>query len=74
MGRSINENIKNRFGDRISVSYPNRQLDPNEQKIQNENLVKAFSQVLAGVLKRELTQDDLLGLEDLSARKRRRKN
>jgi hypothetical protein len=74
MGRSISENFKNRFGDRISVSYPNRQLDPGEQKIQNENLLKAFSQVLAGILKREPTQDELLGIEGLPIHKQRRKN
>lgn len=74
MGRSVKENFEKRFGDRITVSYPNRPPDPLEQKIQNENLLKAFSQVLAGILKREPTQDELLGLDDLSTRKRRKKN
>lgn len=73
MKQKTDTNFHKRFEDRISAIYADRPLQPTEQKAQNESLCGAIAEVMAGILRRELTQEELLGLEDISARKRRRK-
>ncbi|MBL8013165.1 MAG: hypothetical protein JNN05_04895, partial [Candidatus Omnitrophica bacterium] len=58
---------------RTSVTYQQKPLEPAEQKIRDGRLVKAYTQVLAGILKREPTQEELLGLVDISFITRRKK-
>lgn len=73
MGQTRDKNFHKRFGNRIGVSFAERPLSPTERKAQNETLCKAITEVMAGILKREPTQEELLGLEDISAHKRRRR-
>lgn len=73
MRQRIDKNFQKRFGNQLSAVFANKPLPPTEQKIQNENLAKAITQAMAGILKRELTQEELIGLEDISIHKRRRK-
>ncbi len=73
MRQRMDKNFQKRFEDRISVVFPERLLAPTEQRARNDSLVKAITEVMAGILKREPTQEELLGLEDISTHKRRRK-
>ncbi len=73
MSQRILKNFQKRFGDRISVTYQKKSLEPAEQKFRDGRLVKAYTQVLAGILKREPTQEELLGLVDISISISRRK-
>jgi len=67
-------NFQDRFGDRFSVVYPDRPLSPAEQKSRNKSLCRAITEVMAGILKREPMQEELLGLEDISTQRRKRKS
>ncbi len=73
MERKTETNFHKRFGGRISVTFSDRPLYPAGQKVQNDALCKAITEVMAGILKREPTQEELLGLEDISAHKLRRR-
>ena len=73
MGERILKNFKKRFEGRITVTYQQKPLEPAEQKFRDERLVKAYTQVLTGILKREPTQEELLGLVDISVSILRRK-
>lgn len=73
MGRKTEKNFNRRFEGRISVTFPERPLQPAESKAQNEALCRAITEVMAGILKREPTQEELLGLEDISTQRRKRK-
>ncbi len=73
MGKPLVSQFEKRFDDRISVVYANDTRNLAEQDAQEEVLAKAIAQVMAGILKREPTQDELLGLVDISAEKVRRK-
>lgn len=72
MGKPLVSQFQKRFGDRISVVYAERPRNLAEQKMQSEELAKAVTQVMAGILRREPTQEELLGLVDLSEAERRR--
>ncbi|MBI5888875.1 MAG: hypothetical protein HZB82_09235 [Deltaproteobacteria bacterium] len=73
MRQRIDKNFQKRFGGRITVSFADRPLPPTERKAQNETLCSAIAEVMAGILKREPTDAELLGVEDISAKKHRRK-
>ncbi|MBU4376900.1 MAG: hypothetical protein KKD29_05410 [Candidatus Omnitrophica bacterium] len=74
MAQKMDNNFKKRFGDRISVSYLVKSFTPAERETQNTKLYKAIRQVMVGILKREPTQEELLGLKDISEHNPRRKN
>jgi len=59
-----------RFGDRIQINYLDKPLRGTERHNQNQKIVKAYSDLLAGILKREPTPDELSGLKQLSAKKK----
>ena len=65
MGQRITNNFKKRFGDRVRIIYREKPLKSNEQKLQNEILAKAVTQVLTGILKREPTIEELLGIKEI---------
>lgn len=62
MGQRVTKNFERRFADKISVYFPEKVPEPVEQEIRNTKLVKAFTDVLSGILKREPTQEELLGI------------
>jgi len=65
MGQRIRNNFNKRFGGRIRVVYAQK-LSVEEKQLQNEKLCKAMIQVLSGILGREPTQREVLGLDDIS--------
>lgn len=73
MERKTETNFQKRFGERISVLFSDRSLQPAGSKAQNEALCRAITEVMAGILKREPTQEEILGLEDISTKRRKRK-
>ena len=68
MGRSVSDNFKKRFGDpeRIKVQYSKDKVSTSEGSYRNEQLSKAFVDVLRGVLGREPTHDEIIGKVDIS--------
>ena len=62
MGQRIMKNFHKRFGDRIKTTYQDHPLNPADQKIQNARILAAFTLVLSAILKREPTQEELLGV------------
>lgn len=72
MGDKTGKNFHKRFGERISVTFSERPPMPTEQKARSEALSRAITEVMAGVLKREPTEEEVLGLKDISILKRRR--
>ena len=73
MGKPLVSQFQKRFGDRITAVYADKPRTAVEQQEQGETLAKAVTQVIAGILKREPTQEELLGLVDLSEAHSRRK-
>jgi hypothetical protein len=73
MGKPLVSQFQKRFGDRITAVYADKPRTAVEQQEQGETLAKAVTQVIAGILKREPTQEELLGLVDLSESSSRRK-
>ena len=72
MGRSLADNFRKRFGDReITVIYLEKPLAEADRRLRNEKIFQAFASVLAGILKREPTANEISGLEDISKTKRR---
>lgn len=71
MGQRIDNNFKKRFGDRVIVIYREKPLMAGEQKLQNEILAKAATQVLAGILKRAPTDEELLGATEIKYKNKR---
>jgi hypothetical protein len=74
MGKPIVSQFQKRFGDRITVVYPDKPRSVVEEQTQGEVLAKAVTQVIAGILKRDPTQEELLGLVDISGTHSRRKS
>ena len=74
MGKPLISQFEKRFGDRISTVYSDGESGVMTQRNREEKLAKAITQVIAGILKREPTKDELLGLVDISDRKHRRKS
>ncbi len=67
MGRRLANNFKKRFGDRkFVVIYPEKPLEGAERRFQSEKITQAYVAVLAGILGREPTANEILGLEDIS--------
>lgn len=65
MGQRIRNNFNKRFGGRIRIVYAQK-LSAEEKHLQNEKLCKAMTQILSGILGREPTQRELLGIDDIS--------
>jgi len=73
MGKPLVSQFQKRFGDRITAVYADKPRTVVDQQVQGETLAKAVTQVIAGILKREPTQEELLGLVDISEAHSRRK-
>ena len=65
MGKPAMNQFQRRFGDRISAVYAEHSGTLAEQKMRSEELAKAVTQVISGILKRNATEDELLGLTDI---------
>lgn len=71
-GKRIKHNFDRRFKNRISVVYLKTPISPSSRKVFNKNLCKALKAVLAGILGREPTQSEMLGIEDLSKKNKKK--
>ena len=69
MGGQIKNNFYKRFGSRIDIVY-SKKSSSSERKLQYGKLYQAIIKVLSGILGREPTQRELLGMEDISKKKR----
>ena len=65
VNRSSKNNFQKRFGDRIEVVYANKPVDVEERRFSNERLCQAIKAVMADVLKREPTPQELLGIDSI---------
>lgn len=65
MGRSAKSNFDKRFGGRIRIVYAQKMFEI-EKRNQYGKLCKAIKQVLSGILGREPTQRELMGIDDIS--------
>ncbi len=72
MSQRMKNNFKKRFGDRINVVYADKPLKASEQQMQNDKVCKAVISVISGILGREPTQSELLGIDDISLNKKRK--
>jgi len=73
MGKGTTKNFQDRFGDRINVVYPDKPLSATERVLQYEAISKAVFQVMTGILGREPTREEFLGIADISKLKPRRR-
>ena len=73
MGKPLVSQFQKRFRDRITVVYADKPRTAVEQQVQGETLAMAVTQVITGILKREPTQEELLGIVDISEAHSRRK-
>ena len=71
MGRRIRSNFDDRFGSRISIIYANKPDGTFEQNIQNENICKAFNEVVAGIIGREPSEVEIFGIRNLGGKLKR---
>ena len=65
MGQRIMNNFNRRFGGRIRVVYAQKS-SASEKQLQNGRLCEAIIKVMSGILGREPTQREVLGLDDIS--------
>jgi len=72
MGQRIKSNFDRRFGSRISIIYANKPTGTFEQYIQNDNICKAFSNVLAGIIGREPSEVEIFGIRSLGVKLKRK--
>jgi len=71
MGQRIRNNFSKRFGDRIRVVYAQRSSLAEKEALKGR-LYEAIIKVLSGILGREPTQKELLGIEDLTKAKKQK--
>jgi len=72
MGQRIINNFEKRFGGRIRIDYTQKS-SASEKRLQDGALCKAIIKVLSGILGREPTQREILGIDDVSKNIRKRK-
>ena len=66
MRQRMTKNFHKRFGDRVKATYQEHPLKPGDQKIQNTKILAAFTLALSAILKREPTQEELLGITKIA--------
>lgn len=65
MGQRTKINFDKRFGGRIRMVYAQK-ISALDKQLQNGKLCKAIIKVMSGILGREPTQREILGLDDIS--------
>lgn len=69
MGERQNSNLQKRFKNGFFLVYPDKPLEGEERRIQNQRIFDAVKAVLTGILKREPTPDELLGCKPITKEK-----
>ena len=65
MGQRVRNNFNKRFGGRIRIVY-SQKSSAAEKQLQDGKLCEAIIKVISGILGREPTQREILGLDDIS--------
>lgn len=65
MNKSMGENFQKRFGNRIEVVYVDKEPDPVERQFRSQQLAGAVKALITAVLKRDPTQEELLGIKPI---------
>ncbi len=66
MGRSLSNHFKKRFGNRKFVTcYLPKPLEGAARRLHNEKITQALVLVLAGILKREISANEISGREEV---------
>jgi hypothetical protein len=73
MGQRVKDNFSKRFGGEICIVYA-KKSSASEEGIQDGELCKAIIKVLSGILGREPTPKEILGIEDISKKNMRKRN
>ena len=67
MGERLTSNFKKRFGERkFAALYPEKPLEGAARRLHNEKIAQAFVSVLAGILKRSPSANEISGRENIS--------
>ena len=69
MGYSADKLFQQRFRQSIEVVYCHQPVDGQEKQLNQQRLSEAVKAVLAAVLKREPTQQELLGIVPIIVKK-----
>lgn len=72
MTKKTTRNFDKRYGNRVTAVYRGTSLEPAEAQLRTVKLLDAFTQVLTGVVGRECTQEELLGIAMVSGNLSRR--
>lgn len=72
MGQRTMNNFNKRFGGRIRIVYAQK-TSVSEKQLQYGKLCRAIIKVLSGILGREPTQREILGIDDISKKIKRQK-
>lgn len=72
MSQKIAGNFKKRFGDRINLVYADKPSSASERQMQNSKICKAITSVISGILGREPTHNEILGIDDIFLKKKRK--
>ena len=70
MGLRIRDNFNKRFGSRIRITYSEKK-SASEKQLHNGKLCKAIIKVISGILGREPTQREILGIDDISKKRKK---
>jgi hypothetical protein len=62
MNNSKEEKFRKRFGDRINCVYQDKPIDVEEQRFHNNNINAACIAIMADVLKRKHTSEEIFGI------------
>ena len=71
MGYSSEKLFQQRFGGRIEVVYCAKSLEGDERELNQKRLSDAIKAVMVAVLKREPTQEELLGIVPIVVSKKK---
>jgi hypothetical protein len=69
MGDRQNLNLEKRFKKGFVLVYPDKPLEGEERRKQNQRIFEAVKAVLTGILKREPTPDELSGCKPLTRKR-----
>jgi len=63
MGDRASKGLNRRFPGGIRVSYPEKRATGTERAVRQDLVVKAFASVLSGVLGRDPSEEEILGIK-----------
>ena len=70
MGERASKGLNRRFTGGIRVSYPEKPTSGTERSIRQDLVVKAFTSVLSGLLGKDPTDEEILGIKPVTFREK----